>query len=527
MPFWDEWLFVPFLEKVAHGQATLDDWLAPNNEHVVLVPRILLAGLAFTLGWNLWFGMAASLLFATATALLLRRLSRSADSQGPLLLAADLATALLVFSLVQWENWLWGMQSAWFLVNLCVAVALLALRPGSASPPPRRIAVAAAACLVATVTIGQGPFSWIALLPLVAWAPGGARARVVRVASWLGLSLAAFGLLLLGLRQIRHPPAAEAALCDPLAVVQFFFVLLGAPLGPDSDVAAWLGALLLVTVLVLGFASVRGADRVAALPWCALGAFAGMVAAATAVSRFSKGLDYALSSRYATNAVLLWIAAWQLTRLRLLHLPRPVARAATGALLTALCAGLFVTSRGAISSANAEYLRRSAAKACLELGALLEPTRLNDGSRLYLFMRPAGVPQRLARLVELGVRKTRPHPTFVRTGDGRAGVLTRASSADAGTRGGETVAGWVMVEDRDHPPVLLLSANEGRSFIAALQVVAGVSPFGIHVRFNSPSVAEWEVPLEANGPRPHAQPVSAWRFEPGRNVISRLAGATP
>ena len=62
VPAWDEWLFVPFLERVAHGQATLDDWLAPHNEHVVLVPRLLLAGLAFTFGWNIWFGLLAGLL---------------------------------------------------------------------------------------------------------------------------------------------------------------------------------------------------------------------------------------------------------------------------------------------------------------------------------------------------------------------------------------------------------------------------------------------------------------------------------
>jgi hypothetical protein len=367
----------------------------------------------------------------------------------------------------------------------------------------------------------------MALLPLVAWAPGGARARVLRVTSWLGFSVAASGLLLLGLRQVRHPPTAEAALRDPLAVVQFFFVLLGAPLGPNADLAIWLGALLFATFLALCVLTLRGADRAAALPWCALGAFAGMVAAAAAVSRFSHGLDYALSSRYTTNAVLLWIAVWHLTRLRLLLLPLSAARAATAALLTVLCAGLVVTGRGAISSANAEYLRRSAGKASLELGALLEPTRLNDGSRLYLFMRPAGVPQRLARLVELGVREDRPRPTFVRTGDGRAGVLIRMPHSGAGNPDDQTVAGWVVVEDRHHPPIVLLSANEGRSFIAAWQAVEGVSPLGIHVRFRSASIAEWEVSLQANGPRPDTRPLSAWRFEPGPNLMARLAGATP
>jgi len=105
------------------------------------------------------------------------------------------------------------------------------------------------------------------------------------------------------------------------------------------------------------------------------------------------------------------------------------------------------------------------------------------------------------------------------------GVLTRVPRSGAGTPDHETVAGWVAVEDRDHPPVLLLSANEGRSFVAAQQLVDGESPLGIRVRFRSRSIAEWEVPLDANGPRLDPGPLSAWRFDPGSNVVSRLASA--
>jgi hypothetical protein len=43
---------------------------------------------------------------------------------------ANILTCMLVFSLVQWENWLWGFQIAWFLINACVAIAIcLAVAP--------------------------------------------------------------------------------------------------------------------------------------------------------------------------------------------------------------------------------------------------------------------------------------------------------------------------------------------------------------------------------------------------------------
>ena len=83
------------------------------------------------------------------------------------------------------------------------------------------------------------------------------------------------------------------------------------------------------------------------------------------------------------------------------------------------------------------------------------------------------------------------------------------------------------MEDREHPPILLLSVNDGRSFVAAHQLVEGVSPLGVRVRFRSRDVAEWEVPLGENGPRAEAGPVSAWRFDPVANVIARLGSAAP
>ena len=433
---------------------------------------------------------------------------------------------MLVFSLVQWENWLWGMQSAWFLANLCVALALLALRPGEAPPAPRPIAMAAAACLVATLTTAQGPFAWLAMLPLVAWGSGKARPQIGALASWALLTAAAWALLFVGLRHARHPPTVAALWREPVAVVEFFLGLLGAPLALSPKPAIALGALLLGAFLVLALVGLRGPQRNSFLPWCALGAFAATVAVATAVSRVGFGVDYAVTSRYTTNAVLLWVAVWHLARLWLEARAPRVGRSVTLVLLGALGTLVFITGRAALVSGNAEYLWRSGGKACLELGPLLESTPINEGPMLYLFMRPAGARKRFLTLVDLGVRQPRPRPAVESASDARLGLMTRAPLAHAPTPDTEIAAGWAVVEDRGHPPILLLSVNDGRSFVAAHQLVEGVSPLGVRVRFRSRDVAEWAVPLAENGPRA-AGPVSAWRFDPVANVITRLGSAAP
>jgi hypothetical protein len=252
-----------------------------------------------------------------------------------------------------------------------------------------------------------------------------------------------------------------------------------------------------------------------------------MVAAATAMARVGFGIDYALTSRYTTNAVLVWVAAWHLWRLRLQDLRPPVARASTWVLLTALLVGLGGTTPWAIEAARFTRLTLSGGKACLELGALLEPTPLDEGPMIYLYMHPAGARRRFTTLVDLGVRRAPPRPAFDRAGDARLGLISPGPSVGAAPAENDTVAGWTLVEDRESPPILLLSTNDGRSFVAAQQLVDGVSPLGVRVRFRTKVTAEWEVPLGRNGPRPGSGPVSAWRFDPRTNVISRLAGQAP
>jgi hypothetical protein len=198
----------------------------------------------------------------------------------------------------------------------------------------------------------------------------------------------------------------------------------------------------------------------------------------------------------------------------------------TGALLVALSFGLLATSRMAVESARVQYLTRSAGKACLELGALLEPTSLDQGPWLYLFMRPAGAWRRFQTLVDLGLRPPPIRPAFVTAENARLGMVTRESSPGAQVVGSDVVSGWTVVEDERHPPILLLSVNDGRSFVAAQPLVEGTSPLGVRVHLRSAVVAEWEVPLGANGPG-EAGPVSAWRFDPVANVIARLGGAPP
>ena len=47
LPFWDQWEFVPLLEKMAGADLQLQDLTARHNEHRIFFPRLVMLALAW------------------------------------------------------------------------------------------------------------------------------------------------------------------------------------------------------------------------------------------------------------------------------------------------------------------------------------------------------------------------------------------------------------------------------------------------------------------------------------------------
>ena len=97
VPLGDEWTLVPSFESFATGNIGLRDFQYLNNEHRLILPRFILAALAWMSGWNVKWDMYASLAVAAFTFLMYYRIAvRRSD---PVLFhIAGLATVLLAFS---------------------------------------------------------------------------------------------------------------------------------------------------------------------------------------------------------------------------------------------------------------------------------------------------------------------------------------------------------------------------------------------------------------------------------------------
>lgn len=333
LPFSDEWALTPLVVNFKSGGVRLSDLWAFHNEHRILISRLAVLGLtALTGSWNVlnevilgWFSVLLTLI------LLLLLIRQTVVATNRRVLLYFLASCLL-FNLLQWQNWVWGFQLAWFVVNLfCVgALWLLARYPG------RWLAFGGALGLtfLATLTLASGfffafPVTVLFLLNRREW-------------SWrYALAWGVFFTLFLGLYlQGLAASSGGGWLAKPLQSVYFLLAFVGAPLGGESlPVAAIFG---FIGLTVAGFLIFRLWRQAAFswrtnLPWLALLLCVLANGLVAANSRVLLDLEIAVASRYVTISGLFWLSLAVLVGQ---NLPIAAASRLGKSLAAAACVGL-------------------------------------------------------------------------------------------------------------------------------------------------------------------------------------------
>ena len=133
VPFLDAWDLVPLLQKMDAGNLALSDLWTLHNEHRLFFPQIVMLGLARLTNWDIRFELATSVLLAVGIFLLMSRqvMITARGLQMQALFWAIPLIAIVVFSIAQYQSWLWGWQLQIFLSVFGVVGGIFLL----ANPP--------------------------------------------------------------------------------------------------------------------------------------------------------------------------------------------------------------------------------------------------------------------------------------------------------------------------------------------------------------------------------------------------------
>ncbi len=543
VPILDQIDLVPVLEKAATNRAGVWDFFSQHNEHRMLFPRLIFVGLALLSRWNTQVEMAFSIGLAVLSFWFLVQLTIvSPPYDRPLVHSVNIATSVIFFSLIQYENWLFGFQLAWFLINLCIIAVLYVLVVPKHQPWQRRLAIAYGLCTIASFSSAHGVLSWLCMLPCILLLVDCPRQRQ----QLLGITLLGFICTCLvysiGYQTPQHPIFKTDLLFvlkQPFAAFHYLCVLLGSGWRSLGIPVGVVGIVLLVNFLGFNWIILwqpRFFRQFA--PWLCLGWFTLMFGGITTVGRASFGVEQVLVSRYTTVSLLLSISLLQLwhgwLQDWLMQHPRRLLRRSYfyGLVLVGI---VYVSSAGySIQKAETKwYPRRAMGATCLELIHYLEETpRSNACLELLCPNCPERVRQVARSLETSGLRTFPTGLVFVERPSLSVGAIEQPSPSGSPVAVKPEIllklSGWAALPGHGgwmqprRPSLVLISVDDRQSFIAntpihrsRLNLISGQA-------HHQP--AGWELLMSVKLLSPGVHTLKAWIYDAPHQQVLKLAG---
>lgn len=318
VPYRDQWELVPLLDKMYRGQLTFHDLWDQHNEHRIFFPRIIMLALARGTGWNTNFELAVNVLLALGIfAVFVHQVKITGRKLG----AAGLpwaipAISLIVFSIGQYQNWLWGWQLQIFLNLLAVmgGIVLLAHEPFTWT----KFAVSALLGIMALYSFANGALFWPIGLVILLVVTAGARQRIAAFTGWVLFSALALGSYFYHYQKPAEHPPLGLVFQWPLEYTGYVFKYLGSICahyvgGTTSADGVWALIFGFGGTIALGWAAwmlmrTKLADFRTLLPYFGMSLYSIASALVTGVGRIGFGGNQAIHSRYSTLAVPFWVS---------------------------------------------------------------------------------------------------------------------------------------------------------------------------------------------------------------------------
>ncbi len=500
VPFWDQWRLVHLFDKVASGNAGFSDFFEVHGHHRIFFPKIIITALAFASGWNTQYEIICSIIFVLITFWFLcqiaaetspqpsfQRGGRKSNSPFPIPHSQfpNILTCMLLFSLVQHQNWLWGFTLFWFLTNLCLVMAVFFLCCNSgkqdSGKQARRLFYAGISCFIGSFTLAQGLLAWPILIPAVLSLEGKPFQKLKRVSIWMGVFLVSCFIYSLNYNPIREPQPF-LFLEQPLLVINYFFTVLSLPLVRIPIPSIITGFFLFSCFLFFCFYFLRRTGKMPvlhpdALPWLSVGSFAIISSLSITAGRAQYGVENAIiSSRYTTTSVLLIIALIHLLALLLGRKPQFISIfSILAVMLTAIIA---FNSVYVINRIKTELPYMQGRKECLEIINYLEKSKFMQEapeSCLVLLNGKTWLVREGAEMMDkLGWREFPKDLEFVSKPEEIYGYLDTPSDGlgETGKMPVLRVTGWATIPEREETPnLVLLSYGDKQTFFANAYVV--------------------------------------------------------
>ena len=310
VPFFDQWGLVASIEKYIHEEISLKNLWEQGNVHRIFFPKLIMFSLAKATYWNMGYEIAVILICGLFTYLIIIsqviETYRQYELKHQMLGITILLLAILIFSLSQFQNWLWGMQIQ-ILLNVMVSVAGFSIL--SKHINYQRVIIGVVLGFVATHSFANGIMYWfVGLMPLLFAQINPVSLKKRAVIIWIvcgGMAIFSFFY-----DYKFNGNCVERLMHEPIKHILYGLVYLGSPISRFNAFSAaivgtigfFLFGLLSMYLIKKYHMHIRHL-----LPYICFSCYAIGSAITTAIGRGKFGYQQALSSRYITIGQLLWV----------------------------------------------------------------------------------------------------------------------------------------------------------------------------------------------------------------------------
>lgn len=316
VPLNDDWTLVDLFGEIGKRTVKLEDFWIQHNEHRMFFPKIIFVIFAFLSKWNLKLEMYFSVCLSILTFIGIYKIANiNQNKNRELGHIFNIITCILFFSLLQYHNWLWGFQIAWFLINFCLVLSVFILVSHVNSN--LKFSLAAFFCFIASFSSAHGILTWLVLIPSLGCIENqrNYRQNPKRLFLWIILFLLTCFFYSLGYHSSGSSPNILLFFEEPLNAIRFFLIILGGSLESHRAINGCILLLIFLFFHIYLIAKKSLGLTYDYAPWISIGWFTILFALITTLGRYSLGINAALASRYVTVSVLLAISCVQMLRL--------------------------------------------------------------------------------------------------------------------------------------------------------------------------------------------------------------------
>ena len=400
VPYWDDWSLIQLFESMRAHDLNLNFLFSQHNEHRMFFPNLIFLSLAYISNWNLKVQMLINFLLALLNFILILKISNITTTLYKIQISSvtkafiKILFSLLVFSVVQWENWLWGFQIAWFLILTCLLLSVYILLLPQIDILTKIIG-SAILCFVASFSSAHGLLTWIALFPLLIAVCNSLKGQLKTIIIvWFLLFTSTTLIYFNSYHKPSHHPELSFFLHKPLVFINYIILIFGSPF-PSNPIL--FGSITIITSVAIFIKySIELLKYVSKLqeselllplsPWVSISLFSAAFALLTSLGRSGfEVLDQALSSRYTSIITLSYISNIYIAYLFLLRgLESKVSRLRSfrfgvllGVALSLYISSTYNSSQKALVAAHNSYQSRYRSKICLEFARYIDPDSNN------------------------------------------------------------------------------------------------------------------------------------------------------